>query len=461
MTRRKRSLLWTFSGAFLLVLVVGILLQWLVMGVVLRPAVRSFNAASREAFAREVAAALSSALAAGEADIEGILERAAPQKRGWVAVFRDAEGRIHSSRRLPAGEVGSPEAREPRGGGRGRWARGGVEVVANGETVGRVIVLPSRREGLVMPPGTPMPGLLFLPVAAIMAAVAGLLLFRWVSRRVERLELTVRQVADGDLDARVVAPGPDEIGRLGESFNAMAARLKESRDSLVEADIQRRRFLADVTHDLSTPLTTIRGYAETLLDPAVPKSGEETQRYLQFIHEEAMRMDALVSDLLELARVESGSLPLEKEPCDLGAIVGGEVERLRVAFREAGIEVVWEPPAQPIVVEADQRRIERIASNLLGNALRHLPGGSAVAIRIGRATEGGVEIVVEDDGPGFRREDLPFVFDRFYRGDPARRAGGTGLGLAIVRGIARAHGGDALAENRSGGGARVRVRIAG
>lgn len=462
MTPRRRSLLWTFSGAFLLVLVAGIVIQGVVLSVVLRPAVRNFNAAERESFTREVAEKLTTALTAGETDVEKILRRAAPRKSGWIAVYRDSTGAVHASAPLPAPMGGPPpDESQPERGGRGRWARGGVDIVVHGATVGRLTAIPMRGERFFMPPGTPRPGVLFLPVAAIMAAIAGLLLFRWVSRRVERLEETVRRVADGDLDARVAAPGPDEIGRLGESFNSMAARLKESRDSLVEADAQRRRFLADVTHDLATPLTTIRGYAETLLDPAVPKSPEEIDRYLNFIHEEAMRMDALVNDLLELARVESGSVPLEKEACDLGEIVSGEIERLRVALQDAGLAVDWSPPAQAVIADADRHRIEQVVANLLGNGLQHLPRGATVTVRVGRQGGGAAEIVIEDDGPGFRAEDLPYIFDRFYRGDPARRVGGTGLGLAIVRGIARAHGGEAVAESRAEGGARVRVRIGG
>ena len=130
--------------------------------------------------------------------------------------------------------------------------------------------------------------------SAILAALAGFLLFRVFARRLATLENNVRRIAEGDLDVRIKGAGHDEIGRLGEAFNVMSENLKESHDRLIDADRQRRRFLADVTHDLSTPLTTIRGYAETLLDPKVPKSQEETARYLQFIQEEARAIVASV-----------------------------------------------------------------------------------------------------------------------------------------------------------------------
>jgi signal transduction histidine kinase len=225
---------------------------------------------------------------------------------------------------------------------------------------------------------------------------------------------------------------------------------------LVDVDQQRRRFLADVTHDLATPLTTIRGYAETLLDPRVPKSVAEREQYLRFIMEEAARMDGLVAELLDLARVESGGLPLEKERVDLTAIAREGAARMRRVFEEAGLRLTA-PEGESVIAVADAARIEQVVVNLLQNALQH--ARAEVRIHAEPAPAGGARLVVEDDGPGFAAEDLPFVFERFYRADPSRPAGGTGLGLAIVRGIARAHGGDATAENRAEGGARVTVTL--
>jgi signal transduction histidine kinase len=308
--------------------------------------------------------------------------------------------------------------------------------------------------------GAPRPWLLFLPLAAILAGVAGFLLFRSLSRRLEHLEDRVRRVASGDLEVRVMQGGRDEIGRLGAAFNSMAARLQQSRERLLEVDQQRRRFLADVTHDLATPLTTIRGYAETLLDPKVPKSPQEVERYLRFIQEEALRMDALVTDLLDLARVESGTLPLQQEPTDLIALAHDVAERMRPSFAEDGSTIaVPEAGERSIVATVDRRRIDQLLANLLGNALRHLPEGGQAMVRFESEGDRKILLIVEDNGPGFGKEDLPHLFERFYRGDPSRRTGGTGLGLAIVRGIARAHGGEARAENSPEGGARIVVSL--
>ncbi len=460
--RLGHSLLWTFTGAFLAVLLGGVLLQVVILAAVLRPAAQHWRAVTREAIARTTAASVGDAIASGGTDLPAILRRAAGKEPALVFAYRDSTGKVVSS--VPPGE-GHPgmqillHALER---GRGRRIVATAPVRVNGEKRGELLVVPRMPDRGLWPEGIPRPWVLFLPVAAILAGVAGFLLFRGLARRLEHLEDRVRRVAEGDLDARVADPRRDEIGRLGDALNAMAGRLQESREQLLDADRQRRRFLADVTHDLATPLTTIRGYAETLIDPAVPKSSEETERYLRFIQEEAIRMDALVADLLDLARVESGGIPLDRETIDLADLARAEAERIRPAFVEAGLALdVPLPDAAGPEASADRRRLEQLLSNLLGNALRHVPAGGRVWVRVERAAEGGRLLIVEDDGPGFPAQDLSLVFERFYRGNPARPSGGTGLGLAIVRGIARAHGGDATAENRPGGGARVIVRLPG
>ncbi|MBD3163209.1 MAG: HAMP domain-containing protein, partial [Candidatus Eisenbacteria bacterium] len=441
--RLRRSLLWTFTGAFLLVLLVGIILQGTLVALVLGPAARHWRTTTRNAIARSVADRIEDAVAAGQTDLQPIVRDAALQQGGLVVVYRPIEGRPVGSGAdgAPLGALeerpfGRPGRRGgPQGPLRGPWRRtaGAAEVAVGGEKIGDVFVLPPRPDPGFRLEGVRRPWLLFLPLAALLAGAAGFLLFRLFARRLAHLEQNVRRVAEGDLGAEVTDPGSDEIGRLGASFNLMARRLRESRDALIAVDRQRRRFLADVTHDLATPLTTIRGYAETLRDPKVPKDPEEIDRYLRFIQEEADRMDGLVADLLDLARVESGQRPLERETVDLRGLVAGEAARLRPRFREAGIALEGpESEGPPVEATVDRRRVEQLLVNVLQNAFQHLPGGGIVRVSVGRSPEDGGEILVEDDGPGFREEDLPHVFERFYRGDPARPSGGTGLGLAIV-----------------------------
>jgi signal transduction histidine kinase len=461
--RLRRSLLWTFSGAFLIVLVGGVVLQVLLTAGVLRPAIRHWHETTRKAIAQTLAAHVAEAIERGE-DLNRVLGDAGRSHRGLVLIYRDSAGRISASvppEELPGG-VNRILRGPPRGPGPGPGRRmvGRAPVTVDGEVRGTLFVLPRFPDPKFGLEGFRRPWLLFLPLAAIVAGIAGFLLFRNLSRRLAHLEDRVRRIADGDLEVRVTGAGNDEIGRLGEAVNIMAERLSESRQKLLEADQQRRRFLADVTHDLATPLTSIRGYAETLLDSNVPKSPEETGRYLRFIQEEALRMDELANDLLDLAWVESGSLRLQREPIDLISFVVETVDRLRPTFARAGIDLRSpEPVETPIVASVDRRRVEQLLVNLTTNAREQLSEGGEVIVRVERGPGDAAALVVEDNGPGFREEDLPYVFDRFYRGDPARSSGGTGLGLAIVRGIAEAHGGEARAENREEGGARVVVTI--
>ncbi len=467
--RLRGSLLWTFTGAFLAVLVGGIVIQAVLITTVLQPTVRYWRTTTRQSIARAAAASVADALNAGNRDIAGVLKSAARGDPALLLVYRDAAGGILSSRNLDDLPPGTRMLLRGSERGRGRRVIGSAPVLANGAHMGDVLVLPPRPDRTLSPEGMPRPWVLFLPTAALLAGIAGFLLFRGMARRLSHLEDRVRRVAEGDLAARVADAGADELGRLGAAFNGMAGRLQESRAKVIEADHQRRRFLADVTHDLATPLTTIRGYAETLLDPTVPKSREETERYLRFIQEEAVRMDGLVADLLDLARVEAGGVPLAREPVDLVNLARMVVGRMRPAFAEAGLDLAgpspeagadggFPPPPQGILALADRGRIEQLLANLLGNALRYVQAGGKVRVRV-ESTAEEPTVIVEDDGPGFAREDLPRVFERFYRGNPARPAGGTGLGLAIVRGIARAHGGEATAENRPEGGARIIVRL--
>jgi signal transduction histidine kinase len=458
---RRGSLFWTFTGAFMIVLIVAIVLQGLFVAAVVGPAARSWRASTRTGYAQRLAIDIGRSIEKGQTDLDALLRRSTRGGDRLLIIYRDPDGGIFSS--LPPGSVPPPIRSIFRGeGGRmiERRLAGSAIVYVHGEPRGRVELIRLAPERIPWPEGAPRPALLFLPLAAVIAGAAGLILFLGIVRRISRLEKAVQGIARGDFDVRVADTGADEIGRLGDSVNAMAVRLRESRDRLLEADQERRRFLADVTHDLATPLTSVRGYAETLLDPGVEKSPEEFRTYLRFIHEETIRLIVLVDDLLDLARVESGTVSLERERIDLVAIARGVVDRMRPSFAESGIQLNGPAVtvASEVICDAEPRRCEQIMTNLLTNAQRHTPAGGSVDLRV--SLEGvHANLVVEDSGPGFRPEDLPHVFERFYRGNPARPAGGTGLGLAIVRGIALAHGGEARAENRLEGGARVIVRL--
>jgi len=290
------------------------------------------------------------------------------------------------------------------------------------------------------------------------------------------MELLAARVAEGDLTVRIADRSGDEIGRLAEQLDRMTERLATAREQLTENELQRRQLFADITHELATPLTSIRGYAETLLDPGVPVSPEERTHYVRGLLDESRRMDLLIRDLFELARLEAGAAPLTREPLDWAALCRNTIDRFQPRFQKAGLGLIWLGPPQEAWITADGRRMEQVLENLLVNALRYVPPGGRVEVRLttgGGPASGGTpmhRLVVSDDGPGIPGEELPLVFGRFYRGtgfarraggDPgaARDPGGSGLGLAIVREIVERHGGTARADTRSPRGLAITIEI--
>ena len=286
-------------------------------------------------------------------------------------------------------------------------------------------------------------------------------MFRSVVRRVRTLETFATRVADGDLQARVEDPGADELGRLGSRLNSMAARLRSARQQELAADTQRRQLFADITHELATPLTSIRGYTETLLDSGDSLSADEQKQALQNVFADAKRMDRLLQDLLDLTRLEAGATKLERERIDWVALCRNTVERFQPRFMEAGLQVEWAGPLAEAWIDADGRRMEQVIENLLTNAIRYVPRGGKVVLSMQEFddNDGGIRLRLTDDGPGFPPEDLARVFHRFYRGRAASATPGTGLGLAIVREIVTRHGGQVRANNRQRGGAVLEVDL--
>ncbi len=224
-------------------------------------------------------------------------------------------------------------------------------------------------------------------------------------------------------------------------------------------EVMRRDFVANVSHELKTPLTVIRGYTETLLgeDPAP----EVRRSFLATVLANATRMQRLVDDLLDLSRIESGAWSPDPEPVDIAALaqqVWAEVARTADGERAFRLELAGDATT----VDADPQGLRQVLRNILENAARYTPAGGAVTVRT-RRTDGGILLEVTDTGPGIPGEHLPRVFERFYRVDPARsrELGGTGLGLAIVKHIVEAHGGSVVAESRLGAGTTIRITLPG
>jgi two-component system, OmpR family, sensor histidine kinase BaeS len=284
------------------------------------------------------------------------------------------------------------------------------------------------------------------------AGLVGVLLFvlgiAFVGRSVRRIVAPIGEVmdaadrvADGDYAARVSARGPREMRRLGHAFNEMTARLQTSDD-------QRRRLLADVTHELRTPLAVIQGNLEGMVDGVYALDEEGVSTVL----EETRVMARLLDDLQLLATADSGVLGLDRRPTELAALVRDAVAAFEPRAEGSGVALssVAEGPSEALV---DPVRVRQVLDNLVGNAVRHTPAGGDVTIRLS-GRDDAVEIAVVDTGPGIPPDRIDGIFDRYTR---SADSGGTGLGLAIAKALVEAHGGSIGAESEEGRGATLRV----
>jgi signal transduction histidine kinase len=233
---------------------------------------------------------------------------------------------------------------------------------------------------------------------------------------------------------------------------ALERGLLEQNERLRELDLMKTNFVGTVSHELRTPLTAIRGYAELLEDGIGGALSDPQRAYVQKIVAGAGRLERLVDDLLDFARLEAGAFKLEAREVDLARLVAGLGQAFGPQARELQVELhVGTAPVAPL--EADPGRIEQVLGNLLDNALKFTPAGGRVAVAV-EEREAVVRIAVSDDGPGITPQHLPHVFERFYQVDASstRRAGGTGLGLAISRALVEAHGGQIGVESEPGAG---------
>lgn len=283
-------------------------------------------------------------------------------------------------------------------------------------------------------------------------AVATLLGGR-IAGAVDALGAGAAEMARGNLAARVRPDGVAELRALAGAFNSMAAQLEEAARGRAETERARRDLIAAVSHDLRTPLASLRALAEALHDGVVDDP-EGVRRYLQLMTGETERLNMLIDDLFELARLESGALRLDRSPSPVQDLISEALERMSAQAGRRGLhlggEIVGDPP--PVLIDGPQ--MTRVLLNLVQNAIRHTPADGSVTLRAAPAGDG-VLVEVRDTGEGIPAADLPRIFDRFYRGDPARtREAGAGLGLAIARGIVEAHGGRIWVESEPGRGTR-------
>ncbi|HSF60576.1 MAG TPA: HAMP domain-containing sensor histidine kinase [Gaiellaceae bacterium] len=286
-------------------------------------------------------------------------------------------------------------------------------------------------------------------IVVILSAAAGAIVARRVLRPVAQASAAAHALAEGLLETRLPVETDDELGAWATSFNEMAQALEEKIHALSEAQARERRFTSDVAHELRTPVTALAGEA-SLLSEHLERMPLEARRPAQLLVEDVRRLRRLVEELMEISRLDAGREDVRTEAIDLGSLAAGLI-------RSRGWDTSVSLEAQPVVVETDPRRAERILSNLIENAVAH--GGSEVAVRVGGLDDTAAFVEIQDHGPGIAPDHLAHVFERFYKADPARAGGGSGLGLAIAFENARLLGGRIDAQSEVGVGSCFTLKL--
>jgi signal transduction histidine kinase len=325
----------------------------------------------------------------------------------------------------------------------------------SGEEVGSIILAPSDAPDMIPDP-------LVTQVAAdlnrsliwtgLAVGSVGIIMISLVSRRilvpVQALSSAAQRLGRGDLSQRVSIHGPEEIKRLALTFNTMA-------ENLQKAERQRRNLVADVAHELRTPVSNIQIYLETIEDGFLG-----TDEAIDKIRRQASHLTTLIEDLRLLSMAEAGNLRLNLEPCSLEELLSQSVENARPGALAKGVELEMRIRSGLPLVPVDRTRISQVVGNLLENSILHTPIGGTITV-LAQADADEIKVTVADTGEGIPESALPFVFDRFYRADPSRTrdTGGTGLGLSIVKQLVEAHGGNVHVESVLGQGSSFTFQL--
>ncbi|MBL1129873.1 MAG: HAMP domain-containing protein, partial [Chloroflexi bacterium] len=286
------------------------------------------------------------------------------------------------------------------------------------------------------------------------AALLGGWIARSVVRPLQKLAGAAEAIAAGDYAQQLPLQGPEEVQRVAASFNTMSTEVTKTRNA-------QRDFVANVSHDLKTPITSIRGWSQALLDGTAVTTGDQ-QQAAGVIYTESERMERMVNGLLDLARIESGQLILQHAPVDLQALLQYLYQSFLPRAQEHQVMLTLAAP-MPLTIWGDHDRLVQVMSNLLDNALAHTPPGGQVQLGLARHGEDVVDMWVQDSGQGIPPEELSRVFERFYQVEKSRMRGdgrdGSGLGLAIVQELVQLHHGRVLARSEVGKGSQFIVRL--
>lgn len=283
--------------------------------------------------------------------------------------------------------------------------------------------------------------LLRLGIVGLLAAIGlSVWLSRYISRPVQQLTTAATELGAGNLAHKIPIGRDDELGVLAQNFNRMSEQLQESFRAVSRERDRLQDFIAEMSHELRTPLTALNTFNELLLDGADddPKARRE---FLLNAGQQIRRMQQLTENLLQLSRLDAGIAPLELASVDLRQVIGEAMDRLEATATIKQVTIDCSLPAGPVTVKGDANRLEQVIDNLVGNAIKYAPGGSTVSLSLA-ADAGRAVLIVSDTGPGIAEEDVPKLFQRFYRGkNQPTDEPGSGLGLAVVRTVVEAHGG--------------------
>ncbi len=292
-----------------------------------------------------------------------------------------------------------------------------------------------------------------LAATFLLIGIVGLIVFFLLTKRLRTMLVAVRAFERGEYGERVPETQQDEIGLLARAFNEMAERVEANVEQMQRSENLRRELVANVSHDLRSPLASVQGYLETILIKDARLSSPERARFLEIIHANVVRLSTLVNELFELSRLEARQIQPHREPIALGELVQDVVIKFQPQALERHIGLTSAIPVGLPFVDGDIGMIERVLSNLIDNALRYTPRQGSVLVMLTAAGDG-VKVSISDTGYGIPAQDLPHVFDRFYRVDKSRSrdSGGSGIGLAIVKHILEMHGCDIVVERTSPAG---------
>jgi signal transduction histidine kinase len=301
--------------------------------------------------------------------------------------------------------------------------------------------------------------MVLLVFAGGMAMVLGYFLSSTVTERIHLLKDAAEKLSQGDLKTRVPVNGRDEVAALSSTFNQMAEQLQDAEQKQRELESLRRDLIAWVSHDLQTPLASMRAILEALSDGVVDDP-ETVKRYLNTAQRDVQNLSALIDDLFQMAQLDAGGFPLHAAEASLSDLVSDTLESFTQLARQNEVALEGNVDSDVDPVHMDTQAIGRVLNNLIGNALRHTPNLGRVSVWVRRENQH-IEVTISDTGEGIRAGDLPHIFERFYRGEKSRSraTGGAGLGLAIARGIVQAHGGDIKVESETGKGTQFTFTI--